>query len=192
MAKLVGWGVIINVKAKASQNLDYRVTVDDLQNWEAQYGRIPNGAVVVMNSGWHHKYPNKTEVFGTESTTDPTTFHFPGFHENAAEWLVQNRNIHVIGVDTPSTDYGQSKTFPVHVILGRANIPGLENVANLDAIPEFGSLISVAVIKLQDGSGGPTRVFATLPPTNDCFMSTYLNIGLTFIALVISMFLTAD
>ncbi|KAH3824671.1 isatin hydrolase-like [Dreissena polymorpha] len=186
MEKLVGRGVIINVKTKASRNPDYRVTVDDLQNWEAKYGRIPNGAVVVMNSGWHQKYPNKTKVFGTESTTDPANFHFPGFHEKAADWLVKHRNIHVLGVDTPSIDYGQSKTFPVHVILGRADIPALENAANLNAIPEFGSIISVAVIKLEDGSGGPARVFAMLQAsqTNDCFIA-HLNIRLLFIPIVI-------
>lgn len=114
-----------------------------------------------MNSGWHRKYPNKTGVFGSETSDDPSTFHFPGWHENTASWLAENRNIHVIGVDTPSTDYGRSTTFPVHVILGSKNITGAENVANLDAIPENGCIIYVSGIKLHDGSGAPARIFAT-------------------------------
>ncbi|KAL4222391.1 hypothetical protein ACF0H5_018430 [Mactra antiquata] len=161
MSKLCGPGVIINVKEKARANPDYRVQVSDLKVWEDKYGRIPDGAVVLMNSGWSDKYPNKTLTFGTESVNDPSTFHFPGWHEDAADWLVKNRNVNVVGVDTPSNDYGQSTTFDAHVILATANINGLENVANLDNIPEAGSTIYVAVINLQDGSGGPARVFAT-------------------------------
>ncbi len=142
-------------------NSDYRVTVDDLQSWESKYGQIPDGAVVFMNSGWSKKYPNKTLTFGSENHTDPSTFHFPGWHEDAVDWLLKNRNIHVLGVDTPSTDYAQSTTFPVHILLGDVNIPGVENVANLDSIPETGAMIYVGAFKLYDGSGGPARVFAT-------------------------------
>ena len=152
---------------RASANPDYRVSVEDLKDWEDKYGEIPAGAVVIMNSGWDKYYPNKTRTFGTNTPSDPSTFHFPGFHEDAADWLVRHRNIHVLGVDTPSTDYGQSKTFPVHVIIGKANIPGLENVANLNKIPPNGATIFVAAIKLYDGSGGPARTFATITEGDD-------------------------
>lgn len=164
---LIGPGVIVDVSDKAFVNPDYRVTVQDLKEWEAKYGEIPPGAVVIMNSGWDKNYPNKSLTFGTNTPTDPSTFHFPGFHEDAADWLVRYRNIHVVGVDTPSTDYGQSSTFPVHVILGKANIPGLENLANLNKIPPSGTTVFVAVIKLYDGSGGPARTFATIMEGND-------------------------
>jgi len=135
--------------------------VQDLIDWESKYGTIPKGAVVLLNSGWSSKYPNKTAVFGTSTPDDPSTFHFPGFHEDAGDWLVKNRNIHVLGTDTPSIDYAQSTTFPIHVLFGKENIPGIENVANLDMISEKGAMIYVAPIKLLDGSGGPARVFAT-------------------------------
>lgn len=125
-----------------------------------------------MNSDWDKKYPNKTLTFGSDDPTDQTTFHFPGFHEEAADWLVRYRNIHVIGVDTPSLDYGQSRTAPVHVIVSGVNIPGLENVANLNKLPQAGSTIFVGAIKLFDGSGGPARVFATVTEGN---YETYAN-----------------
>ena len=162
MEKLAGPGVIIDVEDKARNNPDYQVTVNDLRQWEGQHGSIPDGAVVIMKSGWYKKYPNKTEVFQTSTPDTPSTFHFPGWHENATRWLTSFRKVHVVGVDTPSTDYGQSTRFPTHVILGEHDIPGVENVANLDKIPDHGSVIFVAVIKLQDGSGGPARVFATI------------------------------
>lgn len=150
---------------KAAQNSSYQVRKEDLKKWEAKHGQIPKGAIVIMNSGWTYRYPNKTLTFNSANTKDPSTFRFPGWHEDTVEWLLNNRDIHVIGVDTPSTDYGRSTTFPVHVIMGLRNIPGVENVANLDAIPEAGAFITVGAVKLDDGSGGPVRMLATLPGT---------------------------
>ena len=162
--------------------------MQDLIDWESKYGTIPKGAVVLMNAGWSSKYPNKTAVFGTSTPDDPSTFHFPGFHEDAGDWLVKNRNIHVLGTDTPSIDYAQSTTFPNHVLLGNANIPGLENVANLDMIPEKGAMIYVAPIKLLDGSGGPARVFATkslypVGASNALSSNKVFSVGLVVVAL---------
>ena len=152
---------------KVATNHDYIVTVKDLQDWEEKHGEIPDGAVVVMNSGWARFHPNKTEVFGSQDVTDPSTFHFPGFHANAVDWMIRYRSIHVFVVDTPSTDVGQSSTtFPVHVLLGRANIPAVENIANIDGVPESGATIHVAPMKLFDGSGGPVRVYATFTTSN--------------------------
>lgn len=167
MEKLVGRGAIINVKQKASTNPDYRVSVADLIDYEDTYGRIPSGAVVIMNSGWSDKYPDPNAVFNTTNPSDPNTFHFPAWHEDAASWLINKRNINIIGVDTPSTDYGQSKTFPVHILLGKHNKIGVENVGFLDQIPESGSTVFVAVVKLRDGSGGPARVFAMVDEGKD-------------------------
>ncbi|KAL3861102.1 hypothetical protein ACJMK2_007174 [Sinanodonta woodiana] len=163
MDKLAGPGVVINVKDKVINDSDYMVNVDDLKSWESKYGRIPNGAVILMNSGWSMRYPNKTLVFGSSTPNDTSSFHFPGFHTDAVSWLVRHRSVNMIGVDTPSTDYGQSKNFTTHQIMAKNSVPGLENVANLDMIPEDGSAwVYAAVIKVFDGSGGPARVFATV------------------------------
>lgn len=187
MEKLVGPGVVINVKEKVKINKDYLVSVQDLVVWESKYGQIPKGAVVLMNSGWDKFHPNKSLVFGTRNTTDPNTFHFPSFHEDAADWLVKNRKIHILGVDTPSTDFAQSATYPVHLILAKAGISGLENVANLDMIPEHGTMVFAAVFKLYDGSGGPTRVFATIDdlPTNGCEQLVFVSFLNMFVCLIV-------
>lgn len=170
---------------------DYRVTLADVQQWETKYGQIPDGAVVIMNSGWTYKYPNRTLVFGTEMHDNVSSFHFPGWHEDTVEWLVQNRKIHVLGVDTPSTDYGQAAAFPVHVILGSNQVSGLENVANLNSVPESGTTITAAVFKLYDGSGGPTRVFATMP-SDDVSSANCLNSlnALSLVALSLALTLS--
>ncbi|XP_072030364.1 isatin hydrolase-like [Amphiura filiformis] len=176
LEKLVGPGVIINVKSKVENNNDYRLALSDIQDWENKYNIIPDGAIVFMNAGWSQKYPNKTLVFGSDDHMDPTTFHFPGWHEDTVDWLLKNRNIHVIGGDTPSFDYGLSTTYPVHKLLGANNIPGMENVANLDSIPESGSIIYVAAFKIYDGSGSPSRVFATVSGATNNWSSKCLII----------------
>ncbi|XP_033724649.1 LOW QUALITY PROTEIN: isatin hydrolase-like [Pecten maximus] len=165
--RLGGPGVIIDVKSKAEADSDYRVTVDDLKAWEARNGRIPYGAVVLMNSGWQKYYPDYNAVFKTDNISDSSTYHFPSWHEDAVDWLISNRVVYYVGVDTPSTDYGQSQTYPVHLLLSKENIIGLESVANLDRIPEVGTTIYVPVMKVRDGSGGPARMFATLPDDDD-------------------------
>lgn len=161
---LIGPGVIIDVREKASADPDYRVTIQDLIEWEDEYGRIPEGAVVIMNSDWDKYYPNAEQTFGTATPNDSATFHFPGFHEDAADWLARYRDINVLGVDTPSTDYGQSANFLVHQTIAKAGICGLENVAYVNRLPPKGSTIFVGVMKLFDGSGGPARTIAVFSP----------------------------
>uniref|UniRef100_K1QML4 Uncharacterized protein n=1 Tax=Magallana gigas TaxID=29159 RepID=K1QML4_MAGGI len=159
--KLYGPGVIINVKEKVKSNPDYRVIVEDLLMWEEKYGEMPRRAVAIMNSGWSSKYPNKTLVFGSPEPTNTSTFHFPSWHEDAVTWLINKRQINAVGVDTPSTDYGMSSTYPCHTLLGKNSVVGIESVANLDNVPESGSTIYIPVLNIADGSGGPARVFAT-------------------------------
>jgi kynurenine formamidase len=89
--------------------------------------------------------------------------HFPGLDPAAAQWLVDNREIAAFGIDTPSIDYGRSKDFRSHVILNGANIPGLENVANLGRLPPAGAFVVALPMKIAGGSGGPLRIVAFVP-----------------------------
>jgi kynurenine formamidase len=137
------------------------VSTDDLFAWEEKHGEIPRHAVVLMNSGWSNKYPDLKLVYGTSLPNDTSTFHFPSWHEETVTWLIARRQVNAIGGDTPSTDYGQSKTLPCHSLLGKNNVVGIEHAANLDNIPESGSTIYIPVMKIFDGSGGPARLFGT-------------------------------
>ncbi len=87
---------------------------------------------------------------------------FPGLHPDAASWLVAERSIHAIGLDTPSIDYGQSAGFEAHRSLFEENIPAFENVANLDALPPKGFQVVALPMKIRGGSGGPLRIVAIL------------------------------
>jgi kynurenine formamidase len=149
--------VVIDISARAATNPDAVVTVDDLRSFERGHGRIPDGALVAMNSGWASKVGNPLAFKGGASFPN---YHFPGFGLEAAMWLVQNRDVTAIGVDTMSLDPGNSSTFPVHVNFLRTDRYGLENLNNLDTIPPRGALAYVGLIPWEEGSGGPCRVIA--------------------------------
>jgi kynurenine formamidase len=161
--QLIGPAVVVDVRAQAQKDADYRVTVADLEAWEKQHGRIPQGAIVLMHSGWGTRWPDKKTYLGTDQLGDVANLHFPGFSREAAEFLVSQREIDALGVDTPSMDYGQSKDFIVHQIINGANKPGLENVANLQKLPATGATLIALPMKIAKGSGGPVRIIAILP-----------------------------
>ena len=155
--------MVIDVRKQATANRDYRLTVDDIRAWEADNGPIPRGAIVIMWSGWGAFWPDKLRYLGTDTPGDVANLHFPGFSQEAAEFLVHARDIAAIGVDTASMDYGPSKDFIVHQIINGANKPGLENVANVDRLPARGATLMALPIKIAGGSGGPARIIGILP-----------------------------
>ena len=165
LAALRGPAAVIDVADSAAANPDYRVRVEDLRAWEEEHGRLPEGAVLLIDSGWGERWPDEERVLGTagrgpEATDD---LHFPGLHPEAARWLVEERDVDLVGLDTPSIDHGPSTDFRSHRILYEANVVGLENVARLDELPPAGAYVLVAPMKIRGGSGGPARVMALVP-----------------------------
>lgn len=165
LSTLIGPAVVIEVADSASANADYEVSVDDLTRWESEHGRIPDGAILLVRSGWSSRYADRAAYLGTELTGPAAVagLHFPGLAPAAATWLVANRSIAAFGIDTPSIDYGQSTDFGSHVTLYAANIPGFENVTNLDELPPVGSFVVALPMKIKGGSGGPLRIVAYVP-----------------------------
>jgi kynurenine formamidase len=159
----IGPLVRVDVSAAAAADPDYRLSVADLESWEARHGRIPDGAIVVMYSGWAERWPDRRRVLGTDVPGDTENLHFPGFSREATQFLVTERRIDAVGVDTPSVDHGPSKDFIVHRILSGAGKAGFENLANLDRVPESGALLIALPMKIAGGSGGPLRAIAVLP-----------------------------
>jgi kynurenine formamidase len=150
--------VVIDISSRAAQDSDTAVTVDDLRRFERGHGRIPDGALVAMDSGWAAKVDDPLEFKGGAAFPD---YHFPGFSLEAAMWLAEHRDVTAIGVDTISLDPGNSQTFPVHVNFLATDRYGLENLNNLDQIPPRGAFAYVGLIPWENGSGGPCRVIAS-------------------------------
>lgn len=163
LSDLIGPAVVVDVSDRADP--DYLVSIEDLTRWEAEHGRIPDGAILLVRTGWGERYGDRTAYLGT-SLTGPEAvleLHFPGLDPEAAQWLVDNRGIAAIGIDTPSIDHGQSSDFRSHVILYGENVPGFENVANLAQLPPVGSFVVALPMKIEGGSGGPLRIVAFIP-----------------------------
>ncbi len=163
--QLVGAAVVVDVSEKALKDKDYRVSVADFETWEKQHGTLPKGAIVLLRTGYGAYYPDPVKYMGTDERGDSAVakLHFPGLDPAAAQWLVDNRSIKAIGLDTPSIDYGQSTHFESHRTLFKANISAFENVANLDQLPIMGSYVIALPMKIKGGSGGPVRIVALLP-----------------------------
>src|SRR5688500_15160523 len=99
--------VVVDIRAKAEENPDAQLTVEDLRRWERRHGRIPKDACVAMNSGWSEKV-NTPEFRNADANG---VLHFPGFHVEAAQFLLEERQVNGIAVDTLSLDYGPSPDF---------------------------------------------------------------------------------
>ena len=163
LERTIGPGVVIDVRRKAQANPDYQLQVVDIRAWERRHGKIPRGAIVLMYSGWGKFWGDRKSYFGTDRPGDVTNLRFPGFSNEAAEFLIKEREIDAVGTDTPSIDYGPSHDFMAHQTFGGANVPIFENVAGLDRLPLKGATIFAIPMKIQGGSGAPLRIFALLP-----------------------------
>lgn len=144
---------------------DYQVTREDLEAWESRNSRLSDGTILLLRTGWSRHYGDRSSYLGTDLVGPDAVpeLHFPGLHPDAARWLVAERSIKAFGIDTPSIDYGQSSLFETHQVIYGANIPGFENVANLERIPATGSFVVALPMKIEGGSGGPLRIVAFVP-----------------------------
>ena len=159
-AHFFGPAVVIDVHEESARDADYRLRVTRVEKWEALHGRIPPGSIVVLRTGWGGRWPDQASYRNMDAKG---VMHFPGYSVEAAKLLME-RGAVGLGIDTLSIDYGPSKNFEVHHVDLPAGLYNLENLANLDEVPEAGAFLIAAPIKLEGGSGGPVRVFAILPP----------------------------
>ncbi len=163
--RLMGAAVVVDVTAKCAVDRDYQVVESDFTAWERKHGRIPKGAIVLLRTGFGKHWPDRVKYLGTDERGAGAVakLHFPGLHPDAAQWLVANRSIKAIGLDTASIDYGQSTLFGSHVTLFKHDVPAFENVANLDRLPATGATVVALPMKIKGGSGGPLRIVAFVP-----------------------------
>ncbi|HET8774476.1 MAG TPA: cyclase family protein [Thermoanaerobaculia bacterium] len=163
LRQLLAPAVVIDVASKAAANADYRLTADDVRAWESQHGAIAAGTIVLLRTGWGSRWPDRKQYFGDDTPGATDNLHFPSYGEDAARLLVTDRRVAALGVDTASIDYGQSKDFLVHRVANGADVPGFENVANLDRLPARGAFVIALPMKIAGGSGGPLRIVAAVP-----------------------------
>jgi kynurenine formamidase len=157
--QLFGPAVVIDVRAESGKDADFQLSAARIEAWEKRHGRIPEGAIVLLRTGWASRWPDVQKYRNQDAKG---RMHFPGFSAEAANLLIA-RKVSGFGCDTLSIDYGASQEFAVHHLSLGAGLYHLENLADLSELPETGAFMIVAPIKLEGGSGGPVRVFALLP-----------------------------
>ena len=160
---LVGPAVVLDIREGCLLNTDYELTVQDIHLWETQFGLIEPNDLVLIRTGWGKHWPDPQHYLGSATPDNPTTLHFPGVSAEAMAFLVHDRQIRGLGIDTASIDPGQSRDFQAHQILSAANRYALENVAYLDQLPTRGATVYALPIKIKDGTGGPVRLIAVIP-----------------------------
>jgi kynurenine formamidase len=160
---LIAKAVVIDMSKQAEADPDARLDAASVRAWEERNGEIPEGAIVILRTGWGSRWPDAIAYLGDDTPGDASNLHFPGYGEEAARFLVEQRHVGALGIDTASIDFGQSKDFIVHQVATGAGVPGLENVANADELPEKDFWIVALPMKIGKGSGGPVRIAALIP-----------------------------
>jgi kynurenine formamidase len=165
LEQLMGDAVLVDVSEACASSPDYQISVADFESWEAENGPLPDGTIVLLRTGYEEFWPDRVRYMGTDERGPEAVakLHFPGLHPDAARWLVSEREINAIGLDTPSIDSGQSTLFESHQVLFAADIPAFENLTNLSALPATGFVVIAMPIKIAGGSGGPLRIAAIVP-----------------------------
>jgi kynurenine formamidase len=157
---LVALAVVIDIREATAVNPDYALTIANILAWEEQYGEIPAGNIVLLNTGWQEKWFDKN-AFLNEDVQG--IMHFPGFGSDATQFLINERQIAGVGIDTHGVDPGQESSFATNrLVLEQPRIV-LENLTNLDHLPPKGTTLVIGILRLRDGSGSPAAVLALVP-----------------------------
>jgi kynurenine formamidase len=157
--RLIAPLAVISIADRAARDADTLVTIEDIRQWESRYGRVPAGALVAMHSGWDARVGSADRFLNRDAKG---TLHMPGFSEQAARFLVAERDIAGAGVDTLSLDAGSAQTFVAHVAVLGGGRYGVEMLANLGRVPPAGATVVVGAPKHEGATGGPARVLALI------------------------------
>ena len=155
LESLVAPGVTVDISDRTSMNPDYTMSVTDLINWERKYGPISDGSIVLALTGWQQKWRAPENYLGIDTMS---RLHFPGFSLEAAQFLLDHRRIHGLGIDTHGIDPGLDNTFSVSKLMLQEPRIVLANLTNLNKLPPKGFTLTIGILKLQGGSGSPASV----------------------------------
>jgi kynurenine formamidase len=152
---------VVDKSAAVAANNDYALTKEDVLEWEALHGQVPEGAFVAFRSDWSKRsaseYDNKDADGGA---------HYPGWDLDCVKWLSDVRHVGAIGHETSDTDPANRQAeigFAAEDYILRQDKLNVEVMCNLDQVPPAGSIIFVVFPRLKDGTGFPTRCFAICP-----------------------------
>ncbi len=150
--QLVRPAVRIDARALCGGDPAWVLSAADVEAWEAEHGRVPAGAAVLLCTGWDAYRDDARQYLG-----EPLAF--PGFGGDAAALLVE-RGAAGLGIDTLGVDAGAATEFPVHRVALPAGLWHLERRIGLAEVPPTGATLVVGAPKVAGCTGGPSRIFA--------------------------------
>ena len=159
LENLISSGYVINVTKQISINPDYRLQVEDILLWEKINGSIKGNSFIIMQSDWS-EYWNQPDKY--LNMDENGKMHFPGFSKETVEFLIKERGVNGIGVETMSIDAGNSEDFSVHKTLFNYNKYAIENLKNIKLLPVKNFIIVAIPLKIMNGTGSPARVLALI------------------------------
>ncbi len=114
-------------------------------------GRRPigNGDAILLRTRWWERHRG----------TPAYLFDSPGLTRAAAKLLL-DLGVGLVGIDTASIDRADDATYPAHHTLLAANVPVIENVANLSTLRSAAFWLLALPLNLQGTSGSPIRLVA--------------------------------
>ncbi|MDA1128922.1 MAG: cyclase family protein [Chloroflexi bacterium] len=157
---LVRSAIVIDVTAQADADHDYALTMNDVLDWESDHGPVPAGCVALLRTDWQARWNDPDKYLGGRTSNN---LHFPGFGPDAAQLLIEGRNVAGFGVDTAGVEPGADTEFAVSQLALNRRCIVLENLTNLDLLPPTGTLLVIGLLRLDSGSGGPAAVTALVP-----------------------------
>jgi kynurenine formamidase len=149
---------VIDIRERVEHDHDATVIPDDVLDWERRQGPLPERCALFALTGWGSRVHDPAAYLNADAEG---TLHSPGFSPELTEFIKDERpGVRAIGLDTASLDIGASADFRAHVSWLPSGRYGIENLANLDALPPLGAVGIVGAPRLAGGSGGPSRVLA--------------------------------
>ncbi|WP_101772300.1 cyclase family protein [Peptostreptococcus faecalis] len=152
---------VIDKSDVVKENNDYALTVEDILEWEKEYGKIPEKAFVAFRSDWSKRDPETLDNLDEQGNK-----HYPGWKKEAVEFLIKERNITAIGHETSDTDAPEDQKehgFAAEYYLLEQDKYQIELLRNLDQCPPVGSIIFCTFLNVTDGVGFSARCFALCP-----------------------------
>ncbi|PID56696.1 cyclase [candidate division KSB3 bacterium] len=157
---LVVPAIVIDIRRQAAANPDYALTQNDVLTWEEQHGPIPAGSLVLLYTGWQEKWNTPADFFHQDETGG---MHFPGFGAETTTFLMKERHIAGVGIDTHGVDPGQDDSYATNVQLSAQQGIILECLTNLDQLPPAGTTLVIGILRIRGASGTPASVMAFVP-----------------------------
>jgi kynurenine formamidase len=116
-------------------------------------GRDVAGHAVLVRTGWDLHFG--TQAYGAAE--------HPYLATEAAQWLADH-GATLVGIDSVNIDATPPRgDRPVHTLLLARDIPVVEHLTGLSALPPTGATFSAVPVKVAGMSTFPVRAFASLP-----------------------------